>query len=179
MHLQRATAGTFGRVAKTTKPLTRDAGRTPMATHRKRSATPVTAQSQELGYLGLLSLIVSHLPSDRTYTADVGRWTQSLKWLHDRHAESHPRLFKGLHFDEHPFAPPYSPQVSEFLTLMQQAGVAEVMNPGYKRLRLNGESQRAVANQIEPKVSARTAHILTQLASDLIEHQEALLLESS
>ena len=62
-----------------------------------------------------LSLLTAFLPQGQ-YSTEVGRWTDVVKALRDRHEKEHPGLFLGFSIYEYPSKPSYSPEVDRWLT---------------------------------------------------------------
>lgn len=135
------------------------------------------AATHRVGYLRFLSLLLSYLPAD-TYTADSGRWAQALLWLRSKYEDTYPDFFTDMGFDARPGAQPYSREVSEFLTSIQQGAIVEVMNPGYARLQIRPEAQEMLRTEHEKRVPPELATIIRSLAEDLVNRKPDLLTAS-
>lgn len=137
---------------------------------------PTRAGVPRIGYLRLLSLLLLYLPTEHTYTADAGRWSEAIKWLRDTYDDEWPDLFVDLTFSVRPSARPYSSQVSEFLTRAQLGNIVEVMNPGYTRLKIHKEARQTLEKEYESRVDEDIRVIIRKLADQLLSKKRNLLL---
>lgn len=123
-----------------------------------------------LNSLRVLIEIISHLPTDRFYTADSLKWTQSMLWLRDRYEESHPEILADLSFS---YSGRYSREVSEFLTLAQFGAIFETRTVFNTKYRIREEAISDIRWKRE--FDSETSGVVQQMAADLVEYKGDLL----
>lgn len=125
-----------------------------------------------LNPLVALSAISSYLPTDRLYTADSGRWTQSMLWLRDRYEESHPEILANLSFS---YSGRYSREVSEFLTLAQFGTIFETRTVFNTKYRIREEAMAEIRTDLRKGLDQTQKDVIEGMADDLVEYKGDLL----
>src|SRR5690348_14399005 len=132
-----------------------------------RMTVSPTVSVLNIGPLRLLQAVVAKLPTDRTYTADSGRWAEAVHELANKYSDDWPDLFSEFAFYMRPGARPYSPQVSEFLTSLALGKVVEVSNPGFTRLRILASPQKTLAEEYAKRLAPEGLNAVRYLAKAL------------
>lgn len=122
-----------------------------------------------IGPYRLLFLLFAHLPTDREYPSDHGRWTEAIWNLRERHESEHPELFAELTFSRKPGCRPYSRQVSVAL-LTARGTLFEVRIGSVVRYVVQPDSQTQTREHHEARVSPEILLVIAQLAREMSEN---------